>query len=108
MSDDKNFKGKRFVSRKSNNSGSNNGNNGHRHSNGNRGGSTRAKYIEKALEALSMGDRVAAENFFQHAEHYGRMEASTNRNNRMDNRHNNQTPPQPEAVLSGEPEAAPI
>jgi hypothetical protein len=33
----------------------------------------RDKYMEKAKEALSEGDRVSAENFFQHADHYNRI-----------------------------------
>jgi hypothetical protein len=31
------------------------------------------KYITKAKEAKSSGDRVSAENLFQHAEHYKRL-----------------------------------
>ena len=35
----------------------------------------RAKYIERAQEALSNGNRVEAETYFQYAEHYGRVAA---------------------------------
>lgn len=31
------------------------------------------KYIEYAREAISQGDRVKAENFYQHADHYCRL-----------------------------------
>ena len=34
---------------------------------------SRDKYRELAREALVSGDRVAAENFHQHADHYGRI-----------------------------------
>jgi hypothetical protein len=34
---------------------------------------SRDRYLEKAREALSFGDRVMAENFFQHADHYNRI-----------------------------------
>jgi hypothetical protein len=35
--------------------------------------STRNKYLEMAKEALSNGNRVEAENYYQHAEHYSKM-----------------------------------
>lgn len=35
--------------------------------------SARNKYLELAKEALSNGNRVEAENFFQHAEHYSKI-----------------------------------
>ena len=34
---------------------------------------SRDRYLDKAKSALASGDRVGAENFFQHAEHYARM-----------------------------------
>lgn len=36
-------------------------------------GNARTKYLEKAKEALSNGDRILAENYFQHADHYNRI-----------------------------------
>lgn len=33
----------------------------------------RNKYLEMAKEALSNGNRVEAENYYQHAEHYSKM-----------------------------------
>ena len=35
--------------------------------------SSHEKYIEKAKEAKSSGDRIAAENYFQFADHYKRL-----------------------------------
>lgn len=35
--------------------------------------STRNKYLDMAKEALSNGNRVEAENYYQHAEHYSKM-----------------------------------
>lgn len=32
-----------------------------------------ARYLELAGEALRLGDKIEAENFFQHAEHYFRV-----------------------------------
>src|ERR1041384_6758722 len=34
------------------------------------------KYVQLARDAQSSGDRVAAENYFQHAEHYYRIVAA--------------------------------
>lgn len=34
---------------------------------------TRNKYLDMAKEALSHGNRVEAENYFQHAEHYSKL-----------------------------------
>ncbi|CAA7612944.1 DUF4167 domain-containing protein [Magnetospirillum sp. SS-4] len=39
------------------------------------------KYLSLARDASSQGDRVAAENFYQHAEHYFRMINAQNQNN---------------------------
>ncbi|MDB2415007.1 DUF4167 domain-containing protein [Rickettsiales bacterium] len=36
----------------------------------------KGKYEERAREALASGDRVSAEYFFQHAEHYSRVASS--------------------------------
>jgi phage shock protein A len=33
-------------------------------------------YLERARDAISAGDRVLAENFYQHAEHYLRVAQS--------------------------------
>lgn len=33
----------------------------------------RDRYLEQAQAAMDSGDRIAAENFYQHADHYFRM-----------------------------------
>ncbi|MDX1976023.1 MAG: DUF4167 domain-containing protein [Rickettsiales bacterium] len=49
----------------------------HGHSNGNRPkrnyGAAREKYLAQARDALAAGDRVLAESYLQHADHYYRM-----------------------------------
>jgi len=55
--------GRRYNGGGRRNSGENNGN----------ASSARNKYLDKAKEALSSGDRVAAESYFQHADHYNRI-----------------------------------
>lgn len=64
----------------SNNGGGQNNNNG----GGNRPrknyGAMREKYLAQARDALSAGDRVLAENYFQHADHCFRMIAEENAN----------------------------
>ena len=52
------------------------------------------QYIAKAKDALSKGDKVEAENFFQHADHYFRMmnlglPPRSERNNQERNYHEN-------------------
>ena len=46
------------------------------------------KYKKLALEALSIGDKVTAENYFQHADHFARMlpslEVSNNNTNSVE------------------------
>lgn len=39
------------------------------------------KYLAMARDASSQGDRVAAENYYQHAEHYFRVINAHNQNN---------------------------
>lgn len=57
------------------------GGNGHNHNN-NRPrknyGAMREKYLAQARDALASGDRVLAENYFQHADHCFRMIAEDN------------------------------
>src|SRR6185369_12350930 len=48
------------------------------------------KFLAMARDATSMGDRVAAENYFQHADHYyrvlnARFEAQQQNNNNFNN-----------------------
>jgi hypothetical protein len=73
------------------------------------------KYIQLARDAHSAGDRIAAENMYQHAEHYFRLmnvddgeSRPQNRGNGADNRpqHHNSQPEQEEvsgAVEAGTP-----
>src|SRR5690606_16074065 len=51
--------------------------------------STRNKYLDLAKEALSNGNRVEAENYFQHAEHYSKLltTLSATRRERGDDSH---------------------
>lgn len=75
--------GRPMQQRRPNNGGGTSNNNGRRPSNGGdrRGGvvsvgaaaGARDRYMEKGKEALTEGDRVSAENFFQHADHYNRI-----------------------------------
>jgi hypothetical protein len=57
--------------------GGSNGGGGSNHNNHNRPrknyGAAREKYLSQARDALAAGDRVLAENYFQHAEHCYRM-----------------------------------
>jgi hypothetical protein len=57
-------------------------NQGHSHNNGGRPrknyGAMREKYLAQARDALASGDRVLAENYFQHADHCFRMIAEEN------------------------------
>jgi hypothetical protein len=54
--------------------------------------SARNKYLEMAKEALSNGNRVEAENYYQHAEHYSKMlnAAATNRRERDESQNSHQ------------------
>ncbi|MCE2474404.1 MAG: DUF4167 domain-containing protein [Rhodospirillales bacterium] len=60
------------------------------------------RYHGLARDALSSGDRIAAENFLQHAEHYQRIQATLNAptptnqarsNGRADRRHEGESRP---------------
>lgn len=54
-------------------------------------GAMREKYLAQARDALSAGDRVLAENYFQHADHCFRMLAEENANRpQRQPQHNNQ------------------
>jgi hypothetical protein len=72
------------------------------------------RYIALAREAASAGDRIAAENLYQHAEHYFRvMNADGNgQGNQMAPRpmtpaDTEMTQPEPEPEAAGQPAAAP-
>ncbi len=101
-----NTRGGRPQQRRSNNSGG-----GYRKNNTNRrsGGvvnvasatAAKNKYLERAREALINGDRVAAENFFQHADHFNRIIEESSENRRAEVK-------KTEAVVPAKPENTPI
>lgn len=82
----------RFSGGHSNNGGGNGGGNRPRKNYG----AMREKYLNQARDALSAGDRVLAENYFQHADHCFRMmaeeAASRPQRNPQHNRENNNQP----------------
>src|SRR5215475_14557508 len=55
------------------------------------------KYVQLARDARSSGDPVAAENYYQHAEHYFRLIAAAQEQFRQ-----NQPQPRPDAEVSSE------
>jgi hypothetical protein len=55
------------------------------------------KYIQLARDAQASGDPIAAENYYQHAEHYYRVIAAAQEQYRQNNPHF----PRPEGELSG-------
>jgi len=60
------------------------------------------KYLALARDASSQGDRVAAENFYQHAEHYFRLINAYNQNNGQRRPQNLPTPAEDQADLTGD------
>src|SRR6185503_6633349 len=52
------------------------------------------KYIQLARDSQSSGDPVAAENYYQHAEHYFRLIAAAQEQFRQQNPYYQQQPPQ--------------
>ena len=64
------------------------------------------KYQALAQDALSAGDRIGAENFFQHAEHYYRVVAANGWDQRGQRQHSQQ-PQQPQPQQRVEPEQKP-
>lgn len=47
------------------------------------------KYLQQGRDAISSGDRVNAESFFQYAEHYSRIVNMINQSNQQRHRPNN-------------------
>jgi hypothetical protein len=62
------------------------------------------KYIQLARDAQGSGDPVAAENYYQHAEHYFRLIAAAQEQFRQQNPYYNQQPHQ-QNVQGGQPQA---
>ena len=54
------------------------------------------RYLALAREATASGDRIAAENFYQHAEHYFRMDNALREGNQQG------TPPRPTTPADAE------
>lgn len=81
------------------------GGGGHHHQNRPRKNyaAAREKYLQQARDALSQGDRVLAEYYFQHAEHCYRMLVEEGYNFR-----NNQQPQGQQGGQGGEPAAEPM
>ena len=63
------------------------------------------KYQALAQDALSAGDRIGAENFFQHAEHYYRVVAANGWDQRGQRQQNQQ--PQPQQPQQSQPRVEP-
>ncbi len=59
------------------------------------------KYIQLARDAQSSGDPVAAENYYQHAEHYFRLIAAAQEQFRQQNPYYNQQPQQGQNAPQG-------
>jgi hypothetical protein len=62
------------------------------------------KYLALARDASSQGDRVAAENFYQHAEHYFRLINAYNQNNGQKRPQNLPTPAEDQAEVTSDDE----
>lgn len=60
------------------------------------------KYLALARDASSQGDRVAAENFYQHAEHYFRLINAYNQNNGQRRPQNLPTPAEDQNDMTGD------
>lgn len=59
------------------------------------------KYLSLARDAVSAGDRIAAEGFFQFADHYYRLFNAANGNGQPRSDQNNRIPPPPESAAGG-------
>lgn len=62
------------------------------------------KYLALARDASSQGDRVVAENFYQHAEHYFRLINAYNQNNGQKRPQNLPTPAEDQAEVTSDDE----
>ena len=58
------------------------------------------KYTNLAKEALSSGDKVLSENYFQHADHFSRIVSSKSTNNEKKEEDQNSTHEQKDPVVS--------
>lgn len=62
------------------------------------------KYLTMARDATAQGDRIAAENYYQHAEHYFRVISSQNQANGRPNDRPVPTPADDQLQLAGDME----
>jgi len=62
------------------------------------------KYLAMARDASSQGDRVSAENFYQHAEHYFRVINNQNQTNGRQPMRSMPTPADDQSMIGGENE----
>jgi len=62
------------------------------------------KYLTMARDAASQGDRIAAENYYQHAEHYFRVISSQNQANGRPNDRQVPTPADDQMNMAGDME----
>lgn len=62
------------------------------------------KYLAMARDASSQGDRVTAENYYQHAEHYFRLVNAYNQNNGQRRPQGGPTPAEDQAEPTGDDE----
>src|ERR1700748_2153813 len=60
------------------------------------------KYLQLARDARSSGDPVAAENYYQHAEHYFRLIAAAQEQFRQSQPQHPPQPPRPDDVMGSE------
>ena len=63
------------------------------------------KYLALARDATSQGDRIAAENFYQHAEHYYRVISNQNQANARFGPPRPPSPAEDQAAVAGEGES---
>src|SRR6476661_6164246 len=62
------------------------------------------KYLQLARDARSSGDPVAAENYYQHAEHYFRLIAAAQEQFRQNQPQHQQQQPRPDEVMGEDAE----
>lgn len=64
------------------------------------------KYLAMARDASAAGDRIAAENFYQHAEHYYRVISANGEHNRQQQQHHQHQQHQqhPQQMQHGQPQ----
>src|SRR6201990_1693893 len=92
---------KRMRNRNNNNNNNNNNRRGQNPMTRGTASPVAEKYVQLARDARSSGDPVAAENYYQHAEHYFRLIAAAQEQFRQSEPQQQQQP-RPENEMSGE------